>query len=78
MKKNKITRTKPTKEAIKYMVQYMETYDREDRYVPDRTDAFVQDMIYAIGCSINPQYRYVDGYRLFLSHLKNFLEEKEE
>ena len=69
-----VIRSKRINEAVEYLVEYIQKYEVESRHVPDRTDLFIQDMLYGIGCSINPRrYQYLDGYDRFLGDLEAFI-----
>ena len=63
-------------EAVKYLQDDMNTYDKQEGYERYNDKTFINDILYGLGVAIGgDKYKWIDGYRKFKKYLQGFLEE---
>lgn len=58
---------------VRYMASYWATYDQQIGYKDYSDKTFIDDALYALGITLNPKYKFADGYREFKKFLLEHL-----
>lgn len=68
------TRQTRITEAVKYLRDYMNTYDQQREYADYSDRTYIDDVLYGLGVSLSTEYQFAGGYRKFkallLEHLR--------
>lgn len=68
------TRKKRIESAVKYLREYMNTYDQQIGYADYSDRTYIDDVLYGLGVSLSKEYQFAGGYRKFkallLEHLR--------
>ncbi len=63
------------KEAVKYLVNYMVTYDKQPEYLDYDARIYVDDVLYGLGVSLNKkEFSFARGFQKFKKELKRYLD----
>jgi len=75
MKKKKLTKEEErVKQAIIYLKNYIDTYDKQLNYLSYTDDIIINDFLYGLGVALDPvEYKMAPGYDKFKTRLKKFL-----
>lgn len=63
------------KDAVRYLDNYMHTYDSQHGYENYNLSIYLDDVIYGLGASISDQYRWASGFSQFKKDLMQYLQE---
>ena len=58
---------------VRYMAAYWATYDKQINYSDYSDKTFLDDALYAIGITLDPKYKFANGYREFKKYLLEYL-----
>ena len=74
----KVKHRKRMKQAVKYLQDYMNTYDEQPEYLDYPVETLVNDVLYGLGVAVGgDKYKYGDGFEKFKRGLVKFLSGKE-
>ena len=67
---------KPMKDVVAHMRDYVNTYDTQASYEDYSDEIYIDDMLYAIGTSLDAEYKFRNGFVRFKEVLlKKLLED---
>lgn len=70
---------KRMKEAVKYLKEYMESYDKQRHYLDFEDVTLIDDVLYGLGVALGGEkYKFASGYAKFQKVLREHLSEKVE
>ena len=56
---------KPMKEIVAHIREYVNTYDTQAGYEEYPDEVYIDDMLYVIGTSLSPEYKFRNGFVRF-------------
>lgn len=63
-------------ESVKYLAEYMGTYDKQTGFKEYSSKTYIDDVLYGLGMSLNPElFRWNDGFEKFKVFLAEYLKE---
>lgn len=67
-------RQKKVDAAIKYLVNYMTTYDKQMGYLDYTDETIIEDVLYGLGVALDGEkYKWANGFAKFKERLANHL-----
>ena len=74
----KVKHRKRMKQAVKYLQDYMNTYDNQPEYLDYPIETLINDVIYGLGVAVRgDEYKCGEGFDKFRQKLSAFLSGKE-
>jgi hypothetical protein len=62
------------KKSIEYLKRYVDTYDKQPRYLDYTDETIINDVLYGLGVAIGGrEYQYANGFEKFKKRLRDHL-----